>query len=1194
MPDVAIRLTLAERQGLSLYSRALTMYSKAERAKVRIEHDPRRRLPEDVLRVLIGGKPPVTVSLERVSADVWEGTCTCDVGMNCIHCAAAADSLLAEGGGAVATVGRPSKQAAQAARAKTVGITQKVTSILGRGLLASEMAYLHRVEAGYLRAVSTGSATSHDIMVVTESGGTLTGSHGYHTIDAWPTFPSEPLLYWHAMARQARMRGLAIPPFMERVAEQSPPPKEWLAAWEKADINAWVRRLEEAERSLDPNLKAEAGPGYSLDIRLVLTPKAPKVEVWTSQEPEWATVKKSALSGLVDDYFDDNAFAPLPEAAPMWDPLAREIDNSFDFELTYQGAFNFQRLLAQFLAREGLRSRILTEDHEPYTFAPEPLRWDMRPPSEGSPHYRFTLVQADGSVPTGLFALLKGPPAFGISATTIFRLPPIPDALRAEGATLVPAKAIESEAGIRLLNRLGVALPESLRELTEILPLHLHLHFDVASPDTAYKPIDRLTIRASARTASNQTVDAFKQQMWIHPKGRPSKATRITLYNRDQILNPVSVLHPLGARWDDSADGFTMRITRGFPEVFATWYRGLAPSVVVDLPDLLKTILADPVQAQVTLKATSTDVDWFDLSVEVSAQNTDLTKEELNLLLGARGGYVRLGDKGWRRAVINLSPEDTEQLAHIGLNPLELTHEPQRLHALQLSDEATRKLLPEAQAEQIRLRASEIKTRVTPPIPEGVNVSLRPYQLEGFHFLAYLAENNFGGVLADDMGLGKTVQTLTWIAWLRTRPAPAPTAEGGVAPSRILIVCPKSVAPNWRAEATRFLPNLRVAVWQGQPATEFAATLADCDALVLNFAHLRNLQDQLANQPWLALIIDEAQAIKNPDSQTAQAARSLKACHRLALTGTPIENKLLDLWSILAFAMPGALGARAVFQKTFGKTADGFARQRLSARVRPFLLRRTKSQVAQDLPPRIEEDLICELEGVQRDLYRAEYKKARTLLLKVKTSADLDQLRFHFLTSLLRLRQICCHPALVDKRQLKQPSAKVESLMDVLEPLMEEGNKVLIFSQFVTMLDLLQAEIRERKWTDFYLAGDTEDRGPLVEAFNAFEGAAVFLISLKAGGFGLNLTSASYVVLFDPWWNPAVESQAIDRTHRIGQKNTVIAYRLLVKGSIEEKIRELQKQKSALAIDILGEERFSQALSIDDLQYLFNADEPTL
>ena len=166
--------------------------------------------------------------------------------------------------------------------------------------------------------------------------------------------------------------------------------------------------------------------------------------------------------------------------------------------------------------------------------------------------------------------------------------------------------------------------------------------------------------------------------------------------------------------------------------------------------------------------------------------------------------------------------------------------------------------------------------------------------------------------------------------------------------------------------------------------------------------------------------------------------------------------------------------------------------------------------------------------------------------------------------------------------------------MDVLEPLMEEGNKVLIFSQFVTMLDLLQAEIRERKWTDFYLAGDTEDRGPRVDAFNAFEGAAVFLISLKAGGFGLNLTSASYVVLFDPWWNPAVESQAIDRTHRIGQKNTVIAYRLLVKGSIEEKIRELQKQKSALAIDILGEERFSQALSIDDLQYLFNADEPTL
>lgn len=264
---------------------------------------------------------------------------------------------------------------------------------------------------------------------------------------------------------------------------------------------------------------------------------------------------------------------------------------------------------------------------------------------------------------------------------------------------------------------------------------------------------------------------------------------------------------------------------------------------------------------------------------------------------------------------------------------------------------------------------------------------------------------------------------------------------------------------------------------------------------------------------------------------------------------------------------------------------DPFARQRLSARVRPFLIRRTKAQVARDLPDRMEEDLFCELEGEQKTLYRAELKRAQAMLLGVKTAAALNKQRFNFLTSLLRLRQICCHPRLV-KPDSKAASAKVEALVETLEPLMEEGEKVLVFSQFVGLLDILRDEIKERGWKQWHLAGDTENRGDLVREFQAAEGAGVFLISLKAGGFGLNLTASSYVVLFDPWWNPAVENQAIDRTHRIGQARKVIAYRLLIKDSIEEKIRALQKQKSSLANDVLGEEKFAQGLSLDDLQYL--------
>jgi SNF2 family DNA or RNA helicase len=380
---------------------------------------------------------------------------------------------------------------------------------------------------------------------------------------------------------------------------------------------------------------------------------------------------------------------------------------------------------------------------------------------------------------------------------------------------------------------------------------------------------------------------------------------------------------------------------------------------------------------------------------------------------------------------------------------------------------------------------------------------------------------------------------------------------------------------------------LRVRLWRGEPATELSAARENCDLLVINYAQLRSLSPGIASVQWLAAILDEAQYIKNPNSQTAQAARALKAEHRLALTGTPIENRLLDLWSIFGFAMAGVLGNRGHFLRYFDAKEDPLARRRLAARVRPFLLRRTKAQVERDLPDRVEEDLLCEMEGEQKTLYRAELKRARQLILGLQTNQQLNEERFNILTSLLRLRQICCHPALVDARLRGAESAKVSALEDLLEPIIEEGHKALVFSQFVTMLDVLREKLKQRGWPHFYLAGETENRGELVREFQSAKDSAVFLISLKAGGFGLNLTAASYVVLFDPWWNPAVENQAIDRTHRIGQTSKVMAYRLLMRESIEQKIRALQKQKAALADDVLGEERFAQSLTLGDLRFLF-------
>ena len=309
---------------------------------------------------------------------------------------------------------------------------------------------------------------------------------------------------------------------------------------------------------------------------------------------------------------------------------------------------------------------------------------------------------------------------------------------------------------------------------------------------------------------------------------------------------------------------------------------------------------------------------------------------------------------------------------------------------------------------------------------------------------------------------------------------PHPRLLAALLPS--LVVCPKSVMDNWHAEAARFTPGLALSVWPPSELDGFSTSLDEADLHVLNYTQLRLMGESLAPVRWLAVILDEGQYIKNPNSQTAQTARALRAEHRLVLTGTPIENRLLDLWSLMTFAMPGVLSSRAQFARLYDSKGDPFGRRRLSARVRPFLLRRTKAQVAKDLPDRIEEDLFCEIEGEQKALYRAELKRAQQLLLAVKTQKELAEHQFHFLVSLLRLRQICCHPRL-SKSDSTAPSAKTEALLEQLEPLMDEGQKVLVFSQFVEMLDLLRPVLEERQWPVFYLAGQTENRGELVRQF---------------------------------------------------------------------------------------------------------------
>jgi len=538
---------------------------------------------------------------------------------------------------------------------------------------------------------------------------------------------------------------------------------------------------------------------------------------------------------------------------------------------------------------------------------------------------------------------------------------------------------------------------------------------------------------------------------------------------------------------------------------------------------------------------------------------------------------------------------------------------------LQLAAEAARlEKRDQALADALRRRAAQLAALPPPALPAGLTATLRPYQTEGFHFLAHLSANGLGGVLADDMGLGKTVQALAWLLHLADAKSGGsfqlPKTRGAGCsphfekPFRALVVCPKSVIHGWLAETERFAPSLAAKAFtpalalaaESQPnrtrdsglrtpaenlddnATADAAGAA-AGILVANYTQLRNHAAFFQSLQWDAVILDEAQFIKNPASKSAAVARALNTARRLALTGTPVENRLLDLWSIFAFTQPGLLGTQASFKRQHAQT-DALALARLRRRVRHFMLRRTKAQVATDLPPRTEDEILVELDPAQRRLYDAELKRARAALLGIDTDRALDKVRFNILASLLRLRQICCHPALIDPAHAALPSEKLDALLERVSELREEGHQVLVFSQFVTMLELMREKLTAENIPHLLLTGETEDRPALINKFQTDRDQTVFLLSLKAAGFGLNLTAATYVILYDPWWNPAVEAQAIDRAHRIGQKQPVVAYRLIAKDTVEEKIRALQREKSALAASIVQEESLSSVLDLDSLR----------
>jgi superfamily II DNA or RNA helicase len=451
--------------------------------------------------------------------------------------------------------------------------------------------------------------------------------------------------------------------------------------------------------------------------------------------------------------------------------------------------------------------------------------------------------------------------------------------------------------------------------------------------------------------------------------------------------------------------------------------------------------------------------------------------------------------------------------------------------------------------------------------------TLREYQREGLGWLGFLQRFQLGGCLADDMGLGKTVQVLALLDARR---------ESQEAPRRpSIVVVPRSLVFNWLREAERFAPDLRVLDFTGTARRLSAIDATAIDVVITTYGTLRRDAAELAGVPFDYAILDEAQAIKNPDSGAAKAARLLDARHRLAMTGTPIENRLEELWSLFDFLNPGMLGSASGFSELVRLTemeesvpaAPSPERDLLARALRPVILRRTKEQVARDLPPRAEQTLSVALEGEQRDFYDALLASYRQSILEQVDRVGIGKARMHILEALLRLRQAACHPVLADPRMRDAPSAKLDALLPRLEEIAEQGHKALVFSQFTSFLALARVRLETAGIPYEYLDGQVRDRQSRVDRFQTDGSCPLFLISLKAGGHGLNLTAADYVFLLDPWWNPAVEAQAIDRAHRIGQTRSVLATRLVARDTIEEKILDLQASKRALADAILGQEQ---------------------
>jgi SNF2 family DNA or RNA helicase len=618
--------------------------------------------------------------------------------------------------------------------------------------------------------------------------------------------------------------------------------------------------------------------------------------------------------------------------------------------------------------------------------------------------------------------------------------------------------------------------------------------------------------------------------------------------------------------------------TSGISELPEEWQRFI-PNDLMQLNVRSSTVIP---RARV-----SSGVDWLSLDMVFEVDGVAVAENELRDCLASGRKLVKLADGSYAPVKADEVSEILERMAEI------------------YATSGTDQKLSLAQAGRVQDLLSLVnKSQVTPATkglfaklqnvaeidqiakPRNLKATLRPYQKEGFSWLGFLHEMGTGGILADDMGLGKTVQAIALMLWVKANTKAKKQITH-------LVVAPTSVVPNWSREIEKFAPSLTAIVWQGPDREKLTDQLDEADVVITSYALMRRDEELFSKRGFCYVILDEAQHIKNPLSATARAVKRLKSEHRLALTGTPIENRLSEIWSIFDFVSPGLLGDLARFEERFARPidrGDKQAAEKLRAAIHRFVLRREKEDVAKDLPPKIEQDIVVPMADEQSRLYKQILRQVRDSVLSEVEKQGIAKSQIQILAALTRLRQVACDPRLMklEGEWNNDTSGKLGALREIMQEAVAGGHRVLIFSQFVEMLNLIRTMLDEEGVKYEYLTGSTTNRMERVDRFNEDKTYSAFLISLKAGGTGLNLTGADTVVHFDPWWNPAVEDQATDRAHRIGQSKTVSVYRLITKDTVEEKILQLSEKKRELVSNVLSSDGPMRGLTKADVDDLFS------